>query len=455
MKSQDDWREKYLDSLEEIDQLQSQLENRRDSMRKALVRVIVAAKGQNPELDLQLDNLKSNLHDEGLMQQALDSVDRAIMQLDQPETSFPVSPQESVDRESAPSDVAAEINALVDRARSLLLDMVINIEPADCVRQRALQAQELLQSSLEQAAFLPALESVRDLVLQSYLHADQQHREYLLNMHGQLHAIVGGITNLQTHCDQESHHHQQFEQRLQGEVDAMAVTLRESSSLELLKGDINRHLNVIQGVLAERPLSSQLGAMRGQLDELQSKLHQMEQESAEFRQELESQKAKALTDTLTGLPNREAYNQRAFDEKQRQNRFNQQLCLVVCDIDHFKRINDSFGHQAGDRVLSVLAKTLVQRLRAVDFIARYGGEEFVILLPDTPLDGAWHLMEQIRTAIATAPLRFQQNPLQVSLSMGVVEVKADESIEQAFQRADQLLYVAKAEGRNRCVKETD
>ena len=154
---------------------------------------------------------------------------------------------------------------------------------------------------------------------------------------------------------------------------------------------------------------------------------------------------------MTGLPNREAYNQRAYTEMQRFKRYGRPLSLAVCDVDHFKRINDTYGHQAGDKVLKMLAKVLRTRLREVDFIARYGGEEFVILLPETETANALHVLDKIRSGIGNTPFRFKDEPVTITISFGISACLEGEMIEQSFARADQALYDAKKQGRNRCI----
>ena len=123
----------------------------------------------------------------------------------------------------------------------------------------------------------------------------------------------------------------------------------------------------------------------------------------------------------------------------------------MLDVDHFKRINDGYGHQAGDRVLKIIAAELARRLRKTDFLARYGGEEFVLLVPGTPLEGGRQLLETLRSAIEACPVHFRGEPVTITLSAGLVGLGADGSSTEAFERADQALYRAKREGRNRVV----
>src|SRR5690606_33149844 len=114
---------------------------------------------------------------------------------------------------------------------------------------------------------------------------------------------------------------------------------------------------------------------------LEQRIRLMEEQSSAMEQQVAEQRRLALVDILTQLPNRSAYEERIDDEFERWNRYRRPLVLAVCDVDHFKSINDTYGHLAGDKVLRVLARTLRNRLRKTDFLARYGGEEFVVLMP--------------------------------------------------------------------------
>jgi len=123
----------------------------------------------------------------------------------------------------------------------------------------------------------------------------------------------------------------------------------------------------------------------------------------------------------------------------------------VWDVDHFKRINDTYGHRAGDKVLQVISECFAGKIRSTDFIARYGGEEFVMLLPGTHLEDATSFSDRIRAAIAEIGFHFRGQPVSVTVSSGITALHPDDSAGTAFDRADKALYQAKQTGRNRCV----
>lgn len=156
-------------------------------------------------------------------------------------------------------------------------------------------------------------------------------------------------------------------------------------------------------------------------------------------------------DMLTGLSNRRHFMQRLESECSRLTRSRGRLCLVMIDADHFKHINDTHGHQAGDEVLKALAHLLGQHMRVpADLPARVGGEEFAILLPDTGLEGAVSVCERIASSLQRMPLPGVDGHFHVTLSMGVVE-SAGHDAETLLHFADANLYLAKGQGRNRIV----
>ncbi|GMR04040.1 MAG: hypothetical protein BMS9Abin22_572 [Gammaproteobacteria bacterium] len=159
----------------------------------------------------------------------------------------------------------------------------------------------------------------------------------------------------------------------------------------------------------------------------------------------------AATDALTGLPNRRILDQRLTEELRRAQRYNKSLSLMLLDIDHFKKVNDNYGHLAGDAVLKTLAKLLSKQIRDVDFAARYGGEEFMFILPETDSPGAKLVAQRIRRAVADTPFPLRDGrKISVTVSIGIVCFPhCGESAQELTERADQALYTAKLAGRNR------
>lgn len=157
----------------------------------------------------------------------------------------------------------------------------------------------------------------------------------------------------------------------------------------------------------------------------------------------------ATTDELTGLMNRRCFFEQADKEASRAQRYGRKTVLVMLDIDFFKEVNDSFGHQAGDKVLNKLALVMSDSMREHDIIGRVGGEEFAIVMPETDITKGEELCERIRLAISSTEIMINSQGVSVSVSIGISEVRLDEiTISGAMIRADQALYDSKHQGRN-------
>ena len=155
----------------------------------------------------------------------------------------------------------------------------------------------------------------------------------------------------------------------------------------------------------------------------------------------------SLTDALTGVPNRRSFQDRLVDEFRRAQRYDDPLALVLLDLDHFKTINDTYGHPEGDVVLREVAARLRHCVRETDFIARYGGEEFALLLPKTMLGGALTVAERVRSDLAA--LEFHDRQVTASLGISIFPNHAITSADALVRTADDALYTAKREGRNK------
>lgn len=164
----------------------------------------------------------------------------------------------------------------------------------------------------------------------------------------------------------------------------------------------------------------------------------------------ESHEKDVLTDELTGVANRRAFDYELERRYAEWERCQEKLCMIILDIDYFKSFNDRYGHQAGDAVLSAVAKGLEKTVRNVDLVARYGGEEFAVVLPGTGIELAKEVAERVRKYVESARFPYNGLKLRLTVSVGVAELMENEDLEDFVQRSDAALYCSKEMGRN-CV----
>ncbi len=177
-----------------------------------------------------------------------------------------------------------------------------------------------------------------------------------------------------------------------------------------------------------------------------------------MREEVEETRREATTDGLTGLANRRLFDLRVREDVNRAADTEEDLCLLMLDIDHFKKSNDTFGHLIGDHVLKLLATILRAGLKGKDLAARYGGEEFGVLLPQTNLNNAVKVAEGIREQISKKKVVNRstgQDLGKITLSVGVSRFRPGEHMNDFIERADMSLYAAKKSGRNKVLSEDD
>lgn len=307
-----------------------------------------------------------------------------------------------------------------------------------------------LTSKLNWYELVPLLEQVANLVIDALGDGQEEFEQFLQGLDQRLETIQQLVNGASQGQVDRSEARAVFEGMLEGQVDEIRSVVNSQNDLGELGQSITQHLGLI--VQAMHTFSSEENSREAeltqQLSDMQSKLNEMEKLAEIAQHAIEEQRKKAMHDALTGLPNRESYQQRLEQEAHRIGRYGGKLSLMVCDVDLFKRINDTYGHLAGDKVLKIIAKSLQNNLRDTDFIARFGGEEFVALMPETSAKEAKLVAEKLRKKIESSPFNFKKEPVQITVSFGISQFGQDESVEDVFSRADKALYQAKDNGRN-------
>lgn len=248
-------------------------------------------------------------------------------------------------------------------------------------------------------------------------------------------SISDEINSVMGVLEQSSKESTQFNQTL----NSFSGTLQSNVSLDQIKSAVARVANETR-IMAE------------QNQRLQAQLAHSTQELTEMRYNLDEVRKASLVDPLTTIGNRKYFDSELIRVIAESEESGTPLSMLMCDIDHFKKFNDTFGHLIGDEVLKLVAKTLVENLKGRDIIARYGGEEFVILLPQTSVQDAERVGNQLRSILATKQVRRRRTNETlgvVTISLGATQYISREDTDGFIDRADAALYEAKQTGRNK------
>lgn len=505
------WQDKYRALVREQSANEERYDKQLHLLRHTIVRVGTVAQGTDNQLDELLASLKKELRHKGMTRnllQVIRDIEHAVTTIEHAKSSQSLQWSDALDQilellagTAAPEQLAAierlrfrvadgiassQLGDLLTQLQAVLVSLFAKPEASVCAAEEEQEAsysavgeaiktvvQDLLehikppadaidsvtnvQRTLEQGLnwyeLVPTLEDLSLIVLSTLYNGQRDFEQYLKQLFEQLAQMHSSIETAAQGDILAQNESMRFSESVGAEIVELSRLVEQSADLETLKVAVSKGLESISGRLgnfnsAENGVQA---AHKDHLARLTAQVESLQQEAIQARELLERQKLKALLDPLTKLPNRQAYNERSALEFKRWQRYQRPLSLVVGDIDLFKNVNDTYGHLAGDKVLTVIAQLLNHRLRQTDFIARYGGEEIVFLLPETPSDSALLTMDSVREQIAECGFHFTETPVQITMSFGITELAQDDTLETAFERADRALYQCKNNGRNQCV----
>ncbi|MCQ3003372.1 diguanylate cyclase [Pseudomonas syringae] len=352
--------------------------------------------------------------------------------------ALPCSPEPSY------SSVAAHIE-------HTLLGLLNDLTLPEHHRPQAEAMRLRLEHGLNWYELLPILDDLAVLMLAITDSGQHEFEIYLKQLNERLESFQSNLQAASEDYVGQQTASRELNNELRLQVDGLQSSVQDAADLPSLKKVLENRLEGLLGTMDQhqKTRDEREQDVAARLQGLASRVATMEQEALGFRANLEEQRQKALIDPLTGLPNRAAWEERLGHEMAVWQKNKTNLLVCILDLDHFKRINDGYGHLAGDRVLKIVAKVVKNQLRPTDFIARFGGEEFVILLPATQVTAGLALLEKLRTAVEECPFHFKSEPVTITVSTGVTALRPGERSDVALKRADQALYRAKENGRNR------
>ncbi|AGA71113.1 GGDEF domain-containing protein [Pseudomonas plecoglossicida] len=350
-----------------------------------------------------------------------------------------------------PYAVEPPYSQVAEHIEHTLIGLLDDLSLPERHKAQALEMRERVARGLNWYELIPVLDDLAVLMLAITDSGQHEFETYLQQLNERLEGFQSHLHEASAGHADNSSAARELDTQLREHVDGLQSSVQGAADVDSLKHILE---NRLEGLLVtmdehkhERDRREQ--ELAGRLQGLSERVANMEQEALGYREHLEEQRQKALLDPLTGLPNRAAWSERVEREMLEWQAHGGHLAMAILDLDHFKRINDSYGHLAGDKVLKIVADQLRKRLRSHDFIARFGGEEFVLLLPQTSPAAAAQIAEMLRATVEACPFHFKGERVVITTSIGLGAFRPGERGDQVLKRADAALYRAKESGRNR------
>ena len=487
--AESDWKSKYFNAIRDMEDEEKRYRAIESALRRVVSRLCIAAQGQDDLLDAHLSQISSaNQRNAGAgeMDNLLQALRDTIADIDrrrtttqtssrpataptvvQPPANTPTTASANVVLNPSPAAPAVPAaaptpsalrSALWEEARKTVMTLLPRISTATD-EAAAKQVEELLAqlaSVKDDAALARLLTSAADLALarsDRLLRERDQATALLAQVTQRLEEVSAFLTGDEQNRRNTLGDAEELNTRVLTEVSELNDEVRVARDLEPLKELIGARVEAIASQVRQFREREE-GRFLEQSERTQrmnARVADLERQTRDLHRSLHQERRRARLDALTGIPNRISFDERLAEEIERWKRFGNPVCVLVWDIDRFKHINDTYGHRAGDRVLREVAKCFEGRLRSTDIVARFGGEEFVMLLIGTQLTDAHRKADELRTAIGELKFHFRGEPIRVTVSCGITELRPGDEAGEVFDRADKALYSAKDGGRNACV----
>ena len=378
----------------------------------------------------------------------------ASTKADVPETDEPVDKKQEIN--STPSSVENIPSKVVDERilETTLLGFLERLSFPEQFADRVVALRDKLVAGLKAdgvPAIIKAMVALVTDTRQQIEHEKEELELFLKQLGERLQEIDAMVDGAESHRLASLVSGRKLDEIMKAQVSDIEQTVQNGTDVVQMKGAIQGSIENIRHHLADQRQQEEQRQeeLEHQLKSVNQRLVQMESESDRLRARLAEERVQAMTDPLTNVPNRLGYDKQVAQEFSRWQRYNSPLSILVCDIDFFKKINDSYGHKAGDRALMAIAKSMDLHIRETDYLARVGGEEFVVLLPETNLQQAEVVAEKLRKGVESCAFVYDGQPVPITISGGIAEFSTGDQVDDVYVRADKALYRAKQQGRNR------
>ncbi len=499
------WKERYVQSLNDLEEKEQDFARTEDRLYKSILRLVFSYTGIDEKLDSRLATMRSQLQkekDREARNRIIDPIIEEIVSFsrekdnraEQPGSSSQADPlAQLLESVSLPGEAGIEVLALRKRAAQIseeqerlqLVQELVQVLSSSAgesttaadetglagFRAKLMELFEWLSIPKEYStrvehvkSRISKLESGEDLSaalrdtaivvndLQEALQAELGDiQNFLVRVTARLVDVEDCFQEIESESSRASEDAGSLNVLVEENVRCIRNGILDSDDVMEMKKIIETRLTCIEQSVNAFQDTNQERQQKWQarVSELMGQVDAMKGETEQLRRRIHEEYRKAKTDALTAVPNRLAYNEKARQEYARWQRNGQAFCLCVIDVDRFKGVNDTWGHKAGDKVLKTIAEVCASNIRKTDFFARYGGEEFVLLLPETRLEQARVAAENLRREIELRKFHYSRQPVPITISCGIAEIRKDDSLGAVFERADKAMYRAKQGGRNR------
>ena len=343
-----------------------------------------------------------------------------------------------------------------DDSKNTLLELINLIEFPKSVLAAVDKLRQQLSDNKPDLDLLPILGELARLIEQSRLNLEDEIERlarFLSNLFTRLEKLDALLAEAASEQNESAVNQDKLQNDFQHQVSSMRNDLGDENDIGKIRSLVSTRIDKLSSTIASYLTQESERQQRAsaRVDEMSQTVSALESKTAQLNEDLEQQKLQSQTDPLTKILNRAGY-QGVLEEAIEQFQKNASVfSLGVFDIDHFKKINDTFGHLAGDKVLMNLAQQVKSEIRSTDRLCRYGGEEFVIVMPNTDGPSAHLVMEALRQSVEQYHFHHHDTTVPVTISCGTAEYRTEDGAGGIFERADQALYRAKAAGRNRAL----
>ena len=448
---EENWKDKYFKSLMDLDDLEKAAEERFGQLYQELLYAFGHFRGKNQAVDETIAALPGISETDNISIDLLKDLNRQIANIsDLLSEDLPQENDDATDKELEPFTIAKDA-----------LEYLIEQLPAEIARQLD---SDKLNTTLNETNDVNSLRAIADDVKNALAAVLNERNKKIKELSTFLGGVARRLDGLQSHLkDEKTDRKNSSEDRgdlselVGSNLRSIRESVAEAESIDVLQQEIDSKLNEV-----DQKVTSFIEAEAERADKaeqssasLETQLKKLQTQTSQLRQSLEAARTDAVVDPLTGVSNRRAYDERFQIEYSRWKRNHEPLTLAIMDIDHFKKINDTYGHPIGDKVLKVVAGRIQQQVRESDFFGRIGGEEFAFLLVNSDIENSIEKVEALRKSVAECNFRIKKKKFQVTISIGLATFKGKDTIDTIYSRADEALVIAKQTGRNKTLSELD